>query len=118
MPAPGIRPIVNDEFGDTAVLVLAVHQIPVHGRNHVREQDRYTLRQLDKYAEDVQDELRLLPGVGKVDKFGAQEEAVYIETDLGNWSQLDITTDQLERLARALDKYVSQPPSTSEGNEQ
>lgn len=101
MPSPAVKPIVNDEFGDTSVLVLAVHQTPAHGRAAIRYQDRYSLRQLELFAEQVQDELRLLPGIGKVDMFGVQDEAVFIETDLGNWSQLALTTDQLERLAQS-----------------
>ncbi len=100
MPSPSVRPVVNDEFGDTSVLVLAVHQKPVHGRKTIRPQDRYSLRQLEQFAEQVQDDLRLLRGVGKVDMFGVQEEAVYIETTLGKWSQIDITTEQLEKLAK------------------
>lgn len=99
MPAPTVRPIVNDEYGDTSVLVLALHQVPVHDRNEIREQDQYSLRELEQFAELVQDELRLLPGVGKVDLFGVRDEAVYIETDLGNWSQLELTTAELRRLA-------------------
>ena len=96
---PDVRPIVNDEFGDTAVLVLAVHQTPSRGRSEIREEDVYTPRELEKFAETIQDELRLLPGVGKVEKFGVRNEAVYIETDLGNWSQLSLTTQELQRLA-------------------
>ncbi len=108
MPDPSIRPVVNDEFGDTSVLVLAVHQIPVHGRKEVRhEQDGYTLRELEKFADDISDAVRLLPGVAKVEKFGVRDEAVYIETDLGNWAQLDLTTSQLERLAA--DRNIIEP---------
>ncbi|TWU43400.1 Multidrug export protein AcrF [Novipirellula aureliae] len=99
MPDPSIHPVVNDEFGDTAVLVLAVHQIPVHGRSEVREQDRYSHRQLEVFSETIEDALRLLPGVAKVEKFGVRDEAVYIESELGNWSQLALTSNQLERLA-------------------
>ncbi|TWU22103.1 Toluene efflux pump membrane transporter TtgH [Novipirellula galeiformis] len=100
MPEPEILPVVNDEFGDTAVLLLAVHQTPSHGRDHVREQDRYSARQLEIHAEAVQDAVRLLPGVAKVDMFGQREEAIYIETELANWSQLGLTTAQLATLAR------------------
>jgi len=100
MPADNIRPIVNDEFGDTTVLLLAVHQVPSNGRPAVRKEDEYTPRQLEEFAEDIQDSLRLLPGVAKVDMFGQRDEAVYIETDLGNWAQLDLTTSQLEALAK------------------
>ncbi|MCC9642798.1 efflux RND transporter permease subunit [Rhodopirellula sp. JC740] len=99
MPAENVRPIVNDEFGDTAVLLLGIHQTPAKGRETIRERDRYTLRELEQYAEDVQDTLRLLPGVAKVDMFGQRSEAIYIETDLGNWAQLELTTNQLESLA-------------------
>ena len=100
MPDEDVRPIVNDEFGDTAVLVLAIHQIPTHGRTTVRPSDTYSARELEICAEDIQDALRLLPGVAKVDMFGARQEAVYIETDFGNWAQLNFTTQQLDDLAR------------------
>lgn len=99
MPDASVRPVVNDDFGDTAVLVLAIHQIPVHGRDEVREQDRYSYRELEIFADEVQDAIQLLPGVGKVEKFGVRDEAVYIESDLGNWSQIDLTTQSLERMA-------------------
>ncbi|MGI9471241.1 MAG: efflux RND transporter permease subunit [Rubripirellula sp.] len=107
MPDPDVRPIVNDEFGDTTVLLLAVYQTPTHERSEVRTADRYSDRELEEFAELVQDELRLLHGVGKVDLFGVREEAVYIETDLGNWSQLSLTTDQLEKLAK--DRNIIEP---------
>ncbi|MFG0267348.1 MAG: efflux RND transporter permease subunit [Rhodopirellula sp. JB055] len=99
MPAEHVTPIVNDEFGDTAVLLLGIHQTPSKSREAIRPQDRYTLRQLEEYAEDVQDALRLLPGVAKVDMFGQRSEAIFIETDLANWAQLELTTNQLESLA-------------------
>ena len=99
MPDQSVKPIVNDEFGDTSVLVLAVHQLPSHDRETIRPQDAYTLRELEVYAERIEDALRLLPGVAKVEKFGVREEAIYIESDLGNWSQIALTTQTLERLA-------------------
>lgn len=98
MPDPSVHPIVNDQFGDTAVLLLAVHQTPSPGRGSVREHDRYTPRQLEQFGETIEDALRLLPGVAKVDKFGIRNEAVYIETDVGNWAQQGLTTQELERL--------------------
>ena len=101
MPETSIRPIVNDEFGDTAILVLAVYQTPSHGRDTVREQDRYSLRELEVFADDVKDAIRLLPGVAKVDKYGVRDEAIFIETDLGIWSQLGLTTSQLQTLVAA-----------------
>ena len=99
MPDPAVRAVVNDEFGDTSVLVLAVHQVPSHNRDYIRDADRYSRRQLEEYADDIADALRLLPGVAKIDKFGVQDEAIYIETDLGNWSQIALSTSDLEQLA-------------------
>ncbi|MEM7314938.1 MAG: efflux RND transporter permease subunit, partial [Planctomycetota bacterium] len=86
--------------------MLAIHQVPVHGRDTIRDTpditgktDRYSLRDLEIYADEIQDALRLLPGVSKVEKFGVRDEAVYIESDLGNWSQIELTTLNLQRLA-------------------
>ena len=98
MPESTIRPVVNDEFGDTAILLLAVYQSPSHDRSQVREQDKYDLRELEVFADVVRDAVRLLPGVAKVDKYGVRNEAIFIETDLGTWSQLGITTSQLREL--------------------
>ncbi len=117
MPDPSIRPIVNDEFGDTAVLVLAIHQTPSHDRKEVRESEEYTPRELEVFADEVKDALQLLPGVGKVEKFGVLNEAVFIESDLGNWSQIDLTTQSLERMAA--ERNIIEPGgqiSTSSGH--
>ena len=43
----------------------------------------------------------MLPGVAKVNKYGVQEEAIYIETDLANWSQLRLTSSRLRQLIEA-----------------
>ena len=99
MPDPSLRPIVNDEFGDTSILVLAIYQVPIHGREEIRDDDRYSFRELEVVADEIKDALRLVPGVGKVDKFGVREEAVYIESEMGNWAQIDLTMQSLQRLA-------------------
>ncbi|WP_404307421.1 efflux RND transporter permease subunit [Neorhodopirellula lusitana] len=99
MPEDSVRPVVNDEFGDTAVMLLAVHQTPLKGRDEIRDADVYSPRQLEKFAERIEDDLRLVEGVAKVEKYGVRNEAIYIETNLGNWAQLNLTTAQLKRLA-------------------
>ncbi|MEM6366525.1 MAG: efflux RND transporter permease subunit, partial [Planctomycetota bacterium] len=98
MPAQGVRPIVNDEFGDTTVLLLGIYQTPVEGQESIPDESRYTPRQLEIYADVVRDAVRLLPGVAKVDKYGVQDEAIYIESGIGNWSQIDLTTSDLKNL--------------------
>ncbi|MEM8944977.1 MAG: efflux RND transporter permease subunit [Planctomycetota bacterium] len=101
MPEPSLRPVVNDEFGDTTIFLLAIHQTPTHGRDEIREQDRYSFRQLEVFADRVRDALRLLPGVAKVEKYGVRNEAIFIETDLGTWAQLGLSADQLQQLVAA-----------------
>lgn len=101
MPEEGIRPIVNDEFGDTSILVLGVYQTPMEGETEIDEANRYTPRELEIFADQVRDAVRLLPGVAKVEKYGVRDEAIYIETDLGTWSQLELTTSQLRDLVAA-----------------
>lgn len=98
MPDPAIVPMVNDEFGDTTIFLVAVHQKPSHGRDVIRGVDRYTFRELDIFATQVRDALRLLEGVAKVDKYGVRNEAIYVETDLATWSQLKLTSSQLQNL--------------------
>ncbi len=101
MPDAGITPIVNDEFGDTSILVLAVHQIPLPGEAAIKPADVYSYRQLEIFTESLQDQLRSIAGVSKVELFGVIDEAVYIETEFDTWSQIDLTTSQLQRLIEA-----------------
>lgn len=98
MPVEGIRPVVNDDFGDTAVMVLAIYQKPLEGQSEVDERVRYTPRELELFADTIRDSARLLPGVAAVTKYGVNDEAIYIETDLGTWSQVDLTTSALRTL--------------------
>ncbi len=101
MPEQGITPIVNDEYGDTSIMLVAVYQIPLNGEQEIPEKNRYSLRELDVISQKVRDEIRYVEGVAKVEQYGVQDEAIYIETDLGTWSQLNLTTDELEDLAKA-----------------
>lgn len=98
MPEPGLTPVVNDEFGDTSILVLSVHQTPLEGESEIRPDQAYSFRQLEIFAKQVQDQLRILPGVGKVELFGVIDEAVYVETDFVTWSQIGLTTSELQQL--------------------
>ena len=100
MPAEGIRPYVNDEFGDTTILLLGIYQVPMEGKDEIDEDHVYSARQLEIYADTVRDALRLLPGVAKVDKYGVQDEAIYIETELGIWSNLELTISSLRELVQ------------------
>ena len=101
MPTPSIRPVVNDEFGDTTILLLGIYQTPLEGRTEIDPENRYSPRDLEMYADQVRDAVRLLPGVAKAEKYGVQDEAIYIETDLGTWSQVELTTGALRGLVES-----------------
>ncbi len=101
MPEPGIVPDVNDEFGDTYVIYFAIYQKPRPGDDAVSDEYRYSLRQLDIISDQIRDELRLLPGVARAEQYGVVNEAIFVETDMGTWSQLNLTTDELRQLVEA-----------------
>lgn len=101
MPDPAVVPFVNDEFADTSVILFAVHQQPADGSDTIDPRFAYSDRELDVYSERIRDALRLLPGVAKVERHGVREEAIYVETDERNWSQLELTIDQIADLAQA-----------------
>jgi len=107
MPEAGITPLVNDEFGDTTILLYAVHQTPAPGRDKIREQDRYTPRELELFADSVKDAIRVLPGAARAQKYGVQNEAVFIQTGMGHWSQLELTSGQLQQLVES--RNIVQP---------
>lgn len=94
LPDGASKPFVDSEFGDTAAMVLAIYQdLPAD-----KEYLRYTPRRLELLAEDLKDELKLLPAVARVDFFGVQKEVIYLETSLATWSNLALTTNQLQQL--------------------
>lgn len=100
MPDSSIVPVVNDDFGDTAVILFAVYQQPPEDPEN-EFNVRYKPRDLDIYSDRLRDGLRLIDGVARVDRFGVQQEAIYIETDAGNWGKLALTSSDLESLVSA-----------------
>jgi multidrug efflux pump subunit AcrB len=101
MPESGIKPVVFDDFGDEAIMLLTLYQTPMPGQTEIREQDRYSYRDLEIFATRLQDELRIVEGIAKVDLAGVRNEAIYVETDVATWSQLALTTDDLGGLLEA-----------------
>jgi len=101
MPDPSLKPVVIDDFGDTNIMVFALYQEPPPGGDVIPEHSRYSPRDLEIFADRLKNELKLVDGVAKVTIEGVQREAVYIETALGNWSYLGLTTDELQQLISA-----------------
>ena len=101
MPDPSIVPFVNDQFADTSVIVFAVHQNPLKGRDEIDPNYAYSHRELDNVSEKIRDALLLLPGVANVERHGVLEEAIYVESSPQNWSQLRLTVDYVQQLAQS-----------------
>jgi len=96
LPQGCSEPLVDTEYGDTAAMVLAVHQKPLEPGRQIER--HYTPREMEVIAKRLRDELKLLEPVAKVDLYGVQQEAIYLETDMGRWSQLQLTTNELRTL--------------------
>jgi multidrug efflux pump subunit AcrB len=108
LPPGSLSPLLNDTLSQATVMNLSVFQDPKS------EGRRYTPRELENYTKRLRDEIMdqrpMLPNepdtpnpmapayVERVDIFGIQSEAIYIETEMGKWGQLAITPDQLGAL--------------------
>jgi multidrug efflux pump subunit AcrB/outer membrane protein TolC len=72
----GVRgPIVNSDFGDTVALLMAVHG------------ERYGYRELRDYVDTIQDRFRTVRDVGKMMRYGDQDEQIWITGSLMRLSQ-------------------------------
>ena len=104
-------PEVDDNFGDTAALVLSMYQEPESAKKR-----KYTSRELEIFAKRLRDRImdlrpeiegpdgRMIPSSmepaysARLDLYGVQPEVIYLETDVGQWSKLQLTIDDLQNL--------------------
>jgi multidrug efflux pump subunit AcrB len=98
-------PLVNSDFGDVYEIVLALSQIPIPGTHRI---DRsYTPRQLEIFAERIEDEVELIDSVARVDFWGVQPERIYVEVDSADWAKINLTATQLRDMFEA--RNIVQP---------
>ncbi len=83
LPSGVIGPIINSDFGDTVALLIAVSS------------DRHTYTELADFVEILEDELRPLPEVSKLKRYGEQDEQIYVTTDSAKLSQYGVTHEQV-----------------------
>jgi len=69
LPAGVLAVIANDSFGDVSALLVTV------------EADDKTYRELDNYADNLEDRLRCVPSVANIQRFGSQKEQITIYVD-------------------------------------
>jgi len=83
LPRGVLGPIINSDFGDTIALLIAV------------ESDRHTYVELKDYIEIIEDELRPLPEVSKLKRYGEQKEQIYVTSNSHKLSQFGISLPQM-----------------------
>ncbi len=69
LPPGVLAVIVNDEFGNTSALLIAI------------ESDRRSYRELKSYSDDLSDRLRRIPSVANVKLFGDRKEQISLYVD-------------------------------------
>ena len=69
LPAGVLAVVVNDDFGNTSALLIAI------------ESSQRSYRELKKYSDDLSDRLRHIPSVANVKMFGEQKEQISLYVD-------------------------------------
>ena len=69
LPAGVLAVVVNDDFGNTSALLIAI------------ESSQRSYRELKKYSDDLSDRLRRIPTVANVKMFGEQKEQISLYVD-------------------------------------
>jgi len=83
LPEGVIGPFVNDDYGDVTVMSVALVA------------EGFTLAEMFEEAKRIQDELYLIPGVGRVQLYGVQKETIWIEFSTARIAQLGISPGEI-----------------------
>ena len=81
LPEGTFGPLVNDEFGLTAVATIALWS------------DGFTLAEMRDVARNLRDQFYAVEGVMKVELFGVQDEQVYLELSNTKLAQYGVSPD-------------------------
>ncbi|PLW76533.1 efflux RND transporter permease subunit [Cohaesibacter celericrescens] len=95
LPPNAIASTVYDDFGDVYALYYAITG------------EGFSLTELKSYAEDLQKELVLVPGVSKVLLSGDPNEVVYLEYNPSQLTQLGLSSDRIAQLLEGQDLVTS-----------
>lgn len=96
LPDGCLTPNLNTDFGDVSVMLLAMYQTPLPGKTTISHP--YTMRQMDDFLKEVEDQIQEIKMIGKIEKYGLQKEVIYIEADAREWGQLAINARALSQI--------------------
>jgi multidrug efflux pump subunit AcrB len=88
LPEGVIGPDVDDEYGDVFGIIISVSA----------DAGDFEYAEIKHIADEVRDELLLLPDVAKVDIYGAQDERIFVEYNNARLSELGLSPMQLQTL--------------------
>ena len=94
LPPGAGSPQVGDDFGYVFGFLLAVTS------------DGYDYAELESYVKELRKELSLVPGVARVDLWGAQDKRIYIDVSETQLSQLGLTPEHLVRTLQTQNMVV------------
>ncbi|MFN2566866.1 MAG: efflux RND transporter permease subunit [Gemmatimonadaceae bacterium] len=87
---PTVRgPVVNSNFGDVVAVLLAVRG------------DRYTSRELEGFLDRIEDEIRTIREVSKINRYGQQREELRVSTSNARLAAFGVTPLDVVRAIRA-----------------
>jgi multidrug efflux pump subunit AcrB len=95
LPAGTVGPFFNDDFGD------------VYGVIYALTSDGFSYRELRDYAEFIRAELLRVPGAGKVDLIGVQDEVVNIDFSPRRMAGLGINPDMIAATLRSQNAVIA-----------
>ena len=89
LPDGAQAPWVNDDFGDVFGTIVTLTG------------DGFSYREMRDYADDLKDEILKLPNTGRIDKYGFQDEKIYLEYNQAKLSELELSPDQLKNILQS-----------------
>ena len=106
LPDGVAMPVVEDDFGDTAVLQIAVFSGAELGPGFGNART-YSPRELREFAELIRDRFRLEDGVARAEIYGAKRERIELEVDPADWAASAVTIPELQRALDARNTRAS-----------
>ena len=94
LPPGAGEPVVGDDFGDVFGFLFALTG------------DGFDYAELEDYADALKKDLSLVPGVARVELWGVQQRAIYIDVRETQLTQLGITKEALKNTLRSQNLVV------------